>query len=102
MLSIEGEDEPRGPFYSICFLLPMLRQMTMEIEGCKGLISCGGHNTVVDCLVRLIRQHDGYLVEDNGCIFFALDTISNLVLKKKQVRVPLDDLTVVNLLKALA
>lgn len=102
MLAVEGEDEPRGPFYSICFLLPMLCQMTMEIEGCKALISCGGHNTVVDCIVRLIRQHDGYMVEDNGCIFFALDTISNLLLKKEQVRVPLDDLTVVKLLKALA
>ncbi|KAK9923390.1 hypothetical protein M0R45_031812 [Rubus argutus] len=102
MLSIEGEDEPREPFYSICFLLPMLCQITVEIEGRKALISCGGHNTVVDCIVRLIRQHDGYMVEDNGCIFFALDTISNLLLKKEQVRFPLDDLSVVKLLKAQA
>ncbi|ONI34530.1 hypothetical protein PRUPE_1G485900 [Prunus persica] len=65
MLSIEGEDEP-SPFYSICFLLPLLCQMTMEIEGCIALISCGGH------------------------------------ISKEQLRIPLDDSTLVNLLKALA
>ncbi|ONI34527.1 hypothetical protein PRUPE_1G485900 [Prunus persica] len=83
MLSIEGEDEP-SPFYSICFLLPLLCQMTMEIEGCIALISCGGH------------------ISDNGCIFLACDTILNLLLKKEQLRIPLDDSTLVNLLKALA
>ncbi|XP_014511276.1 neurochondrin isoform X2 [Vigna radiata var. radiata] len=41
MLSIEGEDEQR-PFYSVCFLLPMLSQITMKIEGCKALASCKG------------------------------------------------------------
>ncbi|XP_062023911.1 uncharacterized protein LOC133740076 [Rosa rugosa] len=102
MLSVEGEDEPRGPFYSVCYLLPMLCQMTVEIEGCKALISCGGHNTVVDCLVRLIRQHNRYMGEDNGCIYFAWGTILNLLSNKELVPVPLDDLTAVNLLKALA
>ncbi|CAL8997016.1 unnamed protein product [Prunus brigantina] len=100
MLSIEGEDEP-SPFYSICFLLPLLCQMTMEIEGCEALISCGGHISVVDCLVKLIGPH-GYMVKDNGCIFLACDTILNLLLKKEQLRIPLDDSTLVNLLKALA
>lgn len=100
MLSIEGEDESR-PFYAICFLLPMLCQLTMEIEGCKALISCGGQNAVVDCLVNLIGPH-GYMVEDKGCIFLACDTILNLLLKKELVRVPLNDLALVNLLKALA
>ncbi|KAM5564397.1 hypothetical protein ABKV19_018805 [Rosa sericea] len=100
MLSIEGEDEPR-PFYAICFLLPMLCQLTMEVEGCKALISCGGHKSVVDCLVNLIGPH-GYKVEDRGCIFLACDTILNLLLKKEQVQAPLDYSTLVNLLKALA
>ncbi|CAB4266821.1 unnamed protein product [Prunus armeniaca] len=100
MLSIEGEDEP-SPFYSICFLLPLLCQMTMEIEGCKALISCGGHISVVDCFVKLIGPH-GYMVKDNGCIFLACDTMLNLLLKKEQLRIPLDDSTLVNLLKAFA
>ncbi|PRQ26677.1 putative neurochondrin [Rosa chinensis] len=100
MLSIEGEDEPR-PFYAICFLLPMLCQLTMEVKGCKALISCGGHKSVVDCLVNLIGPH-GYKVEDRGCIFLACDTILNLLLKKEQVQAPLDYSTLVNLLKALA
>ncbi|XP_068345246.1 uncharacterized protein [Pyrus communis] len=100
MLSVEGEDE-QGPFYSLCFLLPMLCQMTMEIEGCKALVSCGGHNAVVDCLVKLIGPH-GYMVEDNDRILLACDTILNLLLKKEQLQIPLDDSVLVNLLKALA
>ncbi|KAL6212025.1 hypothetical protein ACLB2K_017248 [Fragaria x ananassa] len=86
MLSIESEDEPR-PFFAICFLLPMLCQLTMEIEGCKALISCGGHI---------------FKVDDKGCIFLACDTILNLLLKKDQVQATLDYSTLVNLLKALA
>lgn len=35
-----------SPFYSICFLLPMLCQITMKIEGCKALISSGGYKAV--------------------------------------------------------
>lgn len=70
MLSVEGEDEQRfvssqlltiwyllyisdylsfvslfpnySPFNSVCFLLPMLCQITMSVEGCKTLISSGG------------------------------------------------------------
>lgn len=35
-----------SPFYSICFMLPLLCQMTMKVEGCKLLVSCGGHKAV--------------------------------------------------------
>ncbi|MBA0694158.1 hypothetical protein Goari_004479 [Gossypium aridum] len=45
MLSVEGEHES-SPFYSVCFLLPMLCQKTMKIEGCKLLSSSGGYKAV--------------------------------------------------------
>ncbi|KAF5936268.1 hypothetical protein HYC85_027397 [Camellia sinensis] len=90
MLSIEGEDEP-SPFYSICFLLPMLCQITMEVYGCK----------VVECLIKLIGP-DGRTNDDNGSIFLACDTIMNLLLKRDQIRVQLDDAYFVRLLRALA
>ncbi|KAJ4707824.1 Neurochondrin [Melia azedarach] len=100
MLSIEAEDE-ESPFYSICFLLPMLCQTTMKIEGCKALASSGGCKAVIECLVKLIGPGRN-MVEDNGCIFLACDTILNLFLKKEQVQFPIDESTFVQLLKALA
>ncbi|XP_024023601.1 neurochondrin [Morus notabilis] len=100
MLSIESEEETR-PFYSVCFLLPMLCQLTMKTEGCKALVSCGGHKAVIDCLVNLIGR-DSCMVEDNGSIFLACDTILNLFLKKEQLLFPLDESTVTKFLKALA
>jgi hypothetical protein len=33
-------------FYSICFMLPMLSQITMEVDGCRTLASFGGHKAV--------------------------------------------------------
>lgn len=99
LLSVESEEEP-SPFYSVCFLLPFLCQLTMKTEGCKAMVSCGGHKAVIDCLVNLIGQ-DGSM-EDDGCIFLACDTILNLFLKKEQLQFPLDESTVSKLLKALA
>ncbi|KAH1058048.1 hypothetical protein AAZX31_02G001400 [Glycine max] len=100
MLSLEGEDEQR-PFYAVCFLLPMLSQITMEIEGCKALASCKGLEAVLDCFSKLVGSH-AFLVEDNGCIFMACDTIMNLLLKKDKVQIMLDVSAIVDLLKALA
>ncbi|CAL5358897.1 unnamed protein product [Camellia sinensis] len=100
MLSIEGEDEP-SPFYSICFLLPMLCQITMEVYGCKVLASSGAYKAVVECLIKLIGP-DGRTNDDNGSIFLACDTIMNLLLKRDQIRVQLDDAYFVRLLRALA
>ncbi|CAL0319142.1 unnamed protein product [Lupinus luteus] len=99
MLSVEGEDE-QSPFYSVCFLLPFLCQITMELQGCKTLASCGGHKAVLDCLSKLIGSYD-YIVEDKGCIFLACDTTMNLLLKKDKVQLMLDELNFVDLLKAL-
>ena len=42
-----------SPFYSICFLLPMLCQITMKIEGCKALASSGGHKAVSLCIILI-------------------------------------------------
>ncbi|TYJ30058.1 hypothetical protein E1A91_A06G108200v1 [Gossypium mustelinum] len=126
MLSVEGEHES-SPFYSVCFLLPMLCQKTMKIEGCKLLASSGGYKAakpltrcslgsdilncdfymynnpltlVVDCLMKLIEQNRNG-VENNGCIFLACDTIMNL-LKMEQITFSEDESTFISLLKALA
>ncbi|GKV03212.1 hypothetical protein SLEP1_g15556 [Rubroshorea leprosula] len=101
MLSIEGEEES-SPFYSICFLLPMLCQITMQVEGCRVLASSGGYKAVVDCLIKLIGQNKhGVEVEDEGSIFLACDTILNFLLKREQFQFPEDKSTFYNLLKAL-
>ncbi|KAK7821283.1 hypothetical protein CFP56_037896 [Quercus suber] len=89
-----------SPFYSICFLLPMLCQITMKIEGCKALASSGGHKAVMECLIKLIGPNN-YVVENGSCVFLACDTIVNLLLKV-QARLSLDESTFVHLLKALA
>ncbi|GAU23110.1 hypothetical protein TSUD_305570, partial [Trifolium subterraneum] len=99
MLSIEGADEQR-PFNSVCFLLPLLCQITMEVEGCKALVSCGGLKAVLDCLCKLIVSN-GFMVEDN-VVFMACDTILNLLLKKDEVQLKLDESAFADLLKALA
>lgn len=100
MLSIKGEDES-SPFYSVCFLLPMLCQITMEDYGCKVLVSSGAYKAVVECLIKLIGP-DGRRIHDNGSIFLACDTVVNLLLKRDQIEVPLHDACFVRLLEALA
>ncbi|KAJ8538844.1 hypothetical protein K7X08_032313 [Anisodus acutangulus] len=100
MLSIEGENELR-PFYSICFLLPMLCQITLKTGGCKILASSGAFREVVGCLIALIDQNN-YTSEDNGSIFLACDTILNLLLKREQIKFPSDDPSFIRLLVALS
>ncbi|CAK7353824.1 unnamed protein product [Dovyalis caffra] len=99
MLTIEGEDEP-SPFHSVSFLLPMICQITMEIEGCEALICSGGYKAVTECLVKLIGP-SGNMFGDNDCTFLACDTILNLLLKKEQVQFQMDESTFIDLLKAL-
>nr|CAD1827788.1 unnamed protein product [Ananas comosus var. bracteatus] len=99
ILSVEGEDES-SPFYSVCFMLPMLCQITMEVEGCKTLVSFGGHRSVVNCLIKMIEQ-DAMMVEDNGTIFLACDTILNFLSNRTGVQVQLEP-HFVNLLRTLA
>uniref|UniRef100_A0A9I9ED01 Uncharacterized protein n=1 Tax=Cucumis melo TaxID=3656 RepID=A0A9I9ED01_CUCME len=40
-------------FNSVCFLLPMLCQITMNVEGCKTLVSSGGLAAISDCNMEL-------------------------------------------------
>ncbi|KAL8263433.1 hypothetical protein R6Q59_024782 [Mikania micrantha] len=89
MVSVQGEDE-QSPFSSVCFLLPMLCQITMEVDGCQLIVSSGTYKAVVECLIKLLLEDTGTL-EDNGPIFLACDTILNLLLKTKQIRGHLDD-----------
>ncbi|KAJ1413152.1 Neurochondrin [Sesbania bispinosa] len=101
MLSVEGEDE-QGPFCSVCFLLPMLCQITMKVEDAKLWLHVEDLRLeVIDCLCKLIGSND-YMGEDNGCVFLACDTIMNLLLKKDKVQLMLDESAFVDLLKALA
>ncbi|XP_052210209.1 uncharacterized protein LOC127813325 isoform X2 [Diospyros lotus] len=100
MLSITGKDEP-SPFYSVCFLLPMLCQTTMEVSGCKVLVSSGAYKAVVDCLIKLIGPNGGEFC-DNASIFLACDTVMNFLLKSEEINVPLDGDYFVHLLGALS
>ncbi|XP_059288446.1 uncharacterized protein LOC132041769 isoform X2 [Lycium ferocissimum] len=100
LLSIEGEDE-LSPFYSICFLLPMLCQITLKTGGCKILASSGAFREVVGCLIALIDQNN-YTSEDNGSIFLACNTLLNLLLKREQTKFPSDDPSFIRLLVALS
>ncbi|KAJ6673946.1 NEUROCHONDRIN [Salix viminalis] len=99
MLTIEGEDEP-SPFHSISFLLPMMCQITMDIEGCEALISSGGYKAVAECLIKFIGP-SGNVDGDDSCTYLACDTILNLLLKKEQMRFRMDESTFIDLLKAL-
>ncbi|XP_069144323.1 uncharacterized protein [Solanum lycopersicum] len=89
-----------SPFYSICFLLPMLCQITLETGGCKILASSGAFREVVGYLIALIDQNN-FTSEDNGSIFLACDTILNLLLKE-QIKFPSDDPSFIRLLVALS
>ncbi|KXG20557.1 hypothetical protein SORBI_3010G221200 [Sorghum bicolor] len=97
IFSIEGQDES-SPFYSICFMLPMLSQITMEVDGCKTLASFGGYKAVIDCLVKMTEQ-DGMVI-DNGSMFLACDTIINFMSNRNSVHIPVDS-RFIRLLKAL-
>ncbi|XP_069144324.1 uncharacterized protein [Solanum lycopersicum] len=90
-----------SPFYSICFLLPMLCQITLETGGCKILASSGAFREVVGYLIALIDQNN-FTSEDNGSIFLACDTILNLLLKQEQIKFPSDDPSFIRLLVALS
>ncbi|KAL4560235.1 hypothetical protein LXL04_032385 [Taraxacum kok-saghyz] len=100
MVLVEGEDE-QSPFSSVCFLLPMLCQITMEVDGCGFVASSGCYKAVVECLIRLLSE-DGGTIEENGPIFLACDTILNILLKREQIQVQLDDSCFIKLLGALS
>lgn len=100
MLSVLGEDEA-SPFLSICFLLPMLCQMTMKTIGCQLLASSGAYKAVNKCLIGLIGK-SRYKDEDNGCIMLACDTLLNFLLKRVEIGFASADATFVKLLVTLS
>ncbi|KAF6147623.1 hypothetical protein GIB67_031614 [Kingdonia uniflora] len=59
IFSIRGEDES-SPFYSICFFLPYLSQITKEIEGCRTLASFDGHKVNQKSEIDPPRRGYGY------------------------------------------
>lgn len=98
MLSIESEDESR-PLYSVCFLLPMLCQITMNPYGCNLLASSGAYKAVVEYLIKLIDR--GEQVGDLNSVFLACDTVMNFLLKREEIQVTYDDTCFIYLLKAM-
>ncbi|KAM3339965.1 hypothetical protein P3S68_029835 [Capsicum galapagoense] len=86
MLAIEGEDE-----------LTFGISVTVSIS--KHFSQSLAH--VVGYLIALIEQNN-YTSEDNGSIFLACDTILNLLLKREQIKFPLDDPSFIRLLVALS
>ncbi|XP_073055242.1 uncharacterized protein [Primulina eburnea] len=100
MLSIEGDDEPSSS-YSICFLLPMLCQITMTSDGCKMVAFTGAFRPVFGHLISLIDS-SSCKIEDDGTILLACDTIMNFLLKRKELHCSLDDPSYVKLLLALS
>lgn len=89
-----------SPFLSVSFLLPMLCQITMNIEGVKILTFCGGYKAVVKCLLQLVSA-DPNALEDGGRIYLACDIVMNILLKREHIKVQLDESVFVDLLKAL-
>ncbi|XP_071720906.1 uncharacterized protein [Rutidosis leptorrhynchoides] len=100
MVTVQGEDE-QSPFSSVCFLLAMLCQITMEIDGCRLIVSSGAYKSVVECLIKLLSEDTG-TVEDNCPIFLACDTILNILLKRGQIQLHIDDSYFLMLLGALS
>ncbi|KAJ3695540.1 hypothetical protein LUZ60_000917 [Juncus effusus] len=86
ILSIEGQDES-SPFYSVCFMLPFLSQISLELDGCRILASFEGYKIVVDCVVKLIEQ-DRMINDDNaGTIVLACDAIINFLTNGRNIKV---------------
>lgn len=100
MLSIQGDDE-HSPFYSICFLVPMLCQITMRTDGCKLFASSGAFKAVIGYLVRLIVPSCS-MVEDIGSVFLACDTILNFLMKREQITFSLEEVSFIKLMGALS
>lgn len=101
MVSVQGEDEP-SPFLSICFLLPMLCQITMKISGCRLLASSGAYKPVNECLISLIGTSSNNVPDNSGCIFLACDTVLNILLNKEQIEFGAGDATFIKLLGVLS
>ncbi|KNA19038.1 hypothetical protein SOVF_065280 [Spinacia oleracea] len=100
LLSVKGENE-LSPFLSRSFLLPMICQATMTIEGVQVLASSGAYKAVMEFLVQLVSK-DSHLSEDNDSVLLACDTVMNFFLKREHIKTQLDEAVFVHVLKSLA
>ncbi|XP_049933383.1 uncharacterized protein LOC116253108 isoform X5 [Nymphaea colorata] len=101
ILSVEGEAE-ESSLYSICFLLPMLCQTTTEVKVCKTLLISGAHKLVIKFLVDFIRQNNQLDVDKIGTLFFACETVINILVKVDDIQILVDVVDLVPLLQAFA
>uniref|UniRef100_A0A7N0SV71 Neurochondrin-like protein n=1 Tax=Kalanchoe fedtschenkoi TaxID=63787 RepID=A0A7N0SV71_KALFE len=99
MLSVEGRDKS-GPWSYTWFVLPILREITKDDDGCKALVSRGGHKAVMRYLVQLIAATKVHGI-GWGCDSLVFNTVVNILLKRKQLRVRLDESTTIDLLVAI-
>lgn len=80
LFTITSEHE-ESPFLVIQFLLPAISQITMEKEGCKALVSWGGHKEVASFMLKTIQTTEGPL----GLIVKAGDIILNMLQKESRL-----------------
>ncbi|KAD2393075.1 hypothetical protein E3N88_40052 [Mikania micrantha] len=79
IVSVQGEDE-QSPFYSVCFLLPMLCQITMEADGCQLIVSSETYKAT-----KQIRGHldDAYFIRLMGVMssWAVINSTSGIMLR---------------------
>ncbi|KAC9592593.1 hypothetical protein E3N88_45595 [Mikania micrantha] len=79
IVSVQGEDE-QSPFYSVCFLLPMLCQITMEADGCQLIVSSETYKAT-----KQIRGHldDAYFIRLMGVMssWAVINSTSEIMLR---------------------
>ncbi|WOG81210.1 hypothetical protein DCAR_0100355 [Daucus carota subsp. sativus] len=100
LASVRVIGNEQSPFQSICFLLPMLCQITMEVDGCRVVAFSGAQKAIVSCLIKLISLN-GDKAKDGSLIYLACDTLMNVLLKKVEVPISFDGADVVELLATL-
>ncbi|CAN6459371.1 unnamed protein product [Victoria cruziana] len=101
ILSVEGEAE-ESSFYSICFLLPMLCQITTEAKACETLLTTGSHKLVIKFLLDFVRQNSRLDVDKIGTLFFACETVLNILVKVDDLQVLVNAVDFVPLLQEFA
>lgn len=80
LFSISPEHED-SPFLVVQFLLPALCQVTTDKEGCKALVSWGGHKQVIHCMVASLETREG----PSRFIVGTCDIILNLLQKENRI-----------------
>ncbi|CAI9098607.1 OLC1v1035286C1 [Oldenlandia corymbosa var. corymbosa] len=92
--------EVRPFYYSTCFLLPMLCQMTLRADGCELFVTSGALEAVIDYLVSFILP-SGNRGEDESAMFMTCRAVLNFLLNRVHLRSALVYASVFKLLGAL-